>query len=66
MKHTIQISGMSCNNCVKHVTHALERIEGVETVEVSLNPQVAQVVSGENVSLESLKEAIVITGYNVK
>lgn len=32
----LKVSGMSCGNCVKHVTHALQEIDGVEKVDVDL------------------------------
>ncbi len=66
MKHTLEITGMSCNNCVKHVTHALEAVEGVNTVNVSLNPGLAEVEANETVDLSTLKQAVVETGYSVK
>ncbi|NDE52370.1 MAG: copper chaperone [Actinobacteria bacterium] len=32
----LHIAGMSCQNCVKHVTEALRDVQGVDSVEVSL------------------------------
>lgn len=65
MKHRLEISGMSCNNCVKHVTHALEALEGVNEVSVSLNPGIAEVEADDFVELNTLKQAVVETGYTV-
>ncbi len=32
----LKVDNMSCGNCVKHVTHALSAINGINTVEVDL------------------------------
>lgn len=32
----LKVSGMTCGNCVKHVTHALQEMDGVEKVDVDL------------------------------
>lgn len=34
MKKEISIEGMTCQHCVKHVTHALEGIEGITNEEL--------------------------------
>ena len=39
----VGVDGMTCPMCVKHVTKALEETEGVEEVEVTLEPGRAQV-----------------------
>lgn len=36
MKKTIYVEGMSCGHCVKRVENALKSIDGVVSVEVSL------------------------------
>lgn len=66
MKHTLEITGMSCNNCVKHVTHALEAVEGVRAVSVSLNSGLAEVEANETLDINVLKQAVKETGYSVK
>lgn len=65
MKHTVIIEGMSCNNCVKHVTNAISGLEGVSEVAVTLDPQVAVVEADESVSVEAIKKAVEETGYRV-
>ena len=59
----ISIEGMSCNKCVAHVTEALENLDKVSSVEVSLENKLA-IVETEN-SNEELKEAIEEEGYDV-
>jgi len=59
----LKIEGMSCNNCVRHVSEALRAVPGVERVEVSL-AQGQAVVEGE-APLERLIEAVQEEGYTV-
>jgi copper chaperone CopZ len=33
---SFRVTGMSCGNCVRHVTHAAEAVPGVSRVEVDL------------------------------
>ena len=33
---SFRVTGMSCGNCVRHVTHAAEAVPGVRHVEVDL------------------------------
>jgi len=63
MKKKILIEGMSCEHCVGHVKNALEGLEGVTSVEVSLENNYA-IVESTN-SNEELKEAIEEEGYDV-
>ncbi len=34
----LRVTGMTCAMCVQHVTRALERLDGVSKVEVTLSP----------------------------
>lgn len=63
MKKVLLIEGMSCEHCVAHVKEALEGIEGVENVVVSLDENSATVET--EVSDEILKEVIEEEGYDV-
>ena len=65
MEKTIDIEGMSCAHCVKHVTEALNAIDGVKA-EVSLENKNAKVSLLKEVSDDVLKEAVVKAGYEVK
>ena len=64
MRKEIKIEGMSCKHCVMHVTEALEEIDGVKNVKVSLEKQNA-ILEAENVNDEALKKAIEEVGYDV-
>ena len=63
MKKKISIEGMSCEHCVAHVKDALEGIDGVSSIEVSLEGNYATVET--DVNDEILKEAIEEEGYDV-
>ena len=63
MKKELSIEGMMCQNCVKHVTHALEGIPGAADVQVSLEDKKATVYVPASVSDETLKAAVAEAGY---
>ena len=65
MKKELMIEGMMCQNCVKHVTHALEGIPSVTDVQVSLENKKATVNVPESVTDEALKAAVTEAGYEV-
>ena len=65
MKKELSVEGMMCQNCVKHVTHALESVSGASGVEVSLEEKKAVVFVPDSVSDETLKAAITEAGYEV-
>ncbi len=63
----IKIKGMTCNNCVRHVTESLSIIEGVSEVHVSLENNSARVLINNNRTdiLENLHQAIRQAGYDI-
>lgn len=63
MKKKILIEGMSCQHCVGHVKEALEGLDKVTSVEVSLENKWAIVETAN--SDDELKEAIEEEGYDV-
>jgi len=63
---TLNVEGMSCSHCVKAVTQAVTALEGVSGVKVDLEGKTATVdYDADQVSLESIKEAIEEEGYDV-
>ncbi len=66
MTKTIDVTGMMCQNCVKHVTHALEGIDGVSSVEVDLDAGTAICDVVDGVADDILVAAIVDAGYEAK
>lgn len=65
MKKTIGIEGMMCMHCVKHVHDALEKVEGVESVDVSLENKNAVISASESVTDDALRNAVTEAGYEV-
>jgi heavy metal translocating P-type ATPase len=61
MKHTYQISGMSCQGCSKKVSLALNGIEGISAV-VTLMPPEAIVTMEKHVPVETLQQALSAAG----
>ena len=64
MTKTISIEGMMCQHCVKHVTDALNKLEGVSAA-VSLENKNAVCEITGNVTDEQLKAAVTDAGYEV-
>lgn len=59
----IKIEGMMCQHCRAFVEKALSAVDGVETVEVSLENKCAKVTG--TASYEALKKAVIDAGYQV-
>lgn len=63
---TIGVKGMTCMGCVNSVTKALERVQGVERVEVSLDQHQATVsFDASKTDQRALEQAIEDAGYDV-
>ncbi len=58
MKHTYQISGMTCNGCKSHVEKTLNEVEGISDVSVDLANKEAVVQMESHIPIETLKEAL--------
>mgnify|MGYP000860158475 CR=1 FL=1 len=65
MKKKIIVEGMSCGHCVNHVKEALKEIEGVQSADVDLASKTAIISSENNITDESIKDAIEDAGYDV-
>ena len=63
MEKTLHVEGMMCQNCVKHVTKALEGVSGVLGANVSLEEKSATVTLSEDVPDNDLIAAVVEEGY---
>ncbi len=62
----LNVEGMSCSHCVNAVTKAVTALEGVSGVNVDLEGKTVTVdFDADQVSLESIKEAIEEEGYDV-
>ena len=66
MKKEMLVGGMMCANCVRHVKNALEGVEGVSDVNVSLEEGRAVFTVTDAVSDDALTKAVTDEGYEVK
>ncbi len=66
MEKTLVIDGMMCQHCVAHVQSALEKIAGVERVDVQLKKKRAVVTIAEEIANDTFVQAIEEAGYTVK
>ena len=65
MKKTLVIEGMMCMHCQRHVTNALQAVEGVQEVDVNLESKTATVVLASDVADDVLASAVTEQGYTV-
>ena len=66
MGHTtleLNIGGMTCDNCVRHVTEALRGVDGVQGAEVDLEAARAKVIMDDGTPRERLVGAVQAAGY---
>lgn len=63
---TFNISGMTCGGCAASVQKALQAVDGVQSISVSLENQQAVISFDEAiVSVQALSEAIEDAGFDV-
>ena len=60
-KLILEIDGMSCSNCVRHVEAALLDVDGVDVLEV----EVGRAVVDTEVDEDTLRDALEEVGYEV-
>jgi len=65
MKKKLIIEGMTCENCAKHVTEALEEIPGVKEVNVDLDSMSAEVELTYDIDDEEFKFVLDDMGYEL-
>ena len=62
----MKVTGMTCGGCINNVTHALQAIDGVDDVKVSLSAGEATVQYDERrTSPDQLNAAVKGAGYGV-
>lgn len=62
----VEVVGMSCNNCVNHVTAELMELPNVSAVEVELNSGRVRITTTGEVTDAELRNAIDEAGYDVR
>lgn len=61
----IKVEGMSCQHCVNAVTKALEALDGVKNVRVSLEKAQAEYDESQPVDQAAVKAAVEKAGYRL-
>lgn len=60
------VSGMTCGNCVNHVTEEVSEVDGVRNVSVALDGGAMLIESDERIPFDSIIEAVQEAGnYSV-
>lgn len=62
-KLTLEVTGMKCEGCANAVDAALERMEGVRRVEVTLDDGRAELVADDGLAADDLVAAVEEAGY---
>lgn len=65
MTKTIIIEGMSCGHCTARVQKALEALEGISAVTMSLEQKSAEITLDQEISNQLLTQTITDAGYEV-
>jgi len=60
----LSIKGVTCESCVSQVKKALEKVSGVNTAEVSLAKESAEIQANKSVTSAELITAIINAGYS--
>lgn len=58
------VGGMTCDDCIRHVTEALKSVPGVRHADVSLESRSAVVEAAAQVPTDALTAAVRKSGYN--
>jgi len=58
MKHTYHISGMTCNGCRSSVEKKINDVEGVQSAEVNLEKEEAQIAMKRHIEVEEFQAAL--------
>ena len=61
----ISVPTVQCNSCVKTITTALDKVDGVKSVKIDLEKKMAHVnYDAEKVKLNDIEKAITAAGYD--
>ncbi|MGD0918448.1 MAG: copper ion binding protein [Thermodesulfobacteriota bacterium] len=65
MASVLKVKGMSCQHCVMSVTKALNKLEGIQNVQVDLQKGEVRFDNAKAVELNRIEKAIEEAGYQV-
>jgi copper chaperone CopZ len=63
MSQTINVTGMTCQNCVRHVREALEALPGVRSADVDLGSGRVEIAAERALTQQELAAALDEAGY---
>lgn len=62
----LQVDGMSCSSCVRHIDRALRSVDGVRGIEVRLKDRRVVVTHDGSAPVDELVEAVREAGYEAR
>ena len=62
MKQTFKVNDMSCGSCKQTVEKALQEVDGVTSVQVSMSPPEVIIEKADSITLNQLNSALLIAG----
>lgn len=65
MKQRISVTGMTCQNCVRHVREAMASLPGVRSAEVDLGTGAVALEADREVPRDELAAALDEAGYGL-
>jgi copper chaperone len=65
MKKKLIITGMTCNNCAKHVSEAIKELPGVKDVNIDLDDMSAEVELVDDIEDDEFRFVIDDMGYDL-
>lgn len=63
MSQTINVTGMTCQNCVRHVREALQALPGVRSVCIDLGTGRVELAADRTLDPDELRAALDEAGY---
>lgn len=64
-KTELTISGMTCAACVSSITNTLNKLKGIENVDLSLMTKTAVIIHDDEITVDLIKETIEDMGFDV-
>ena len=64
MKYELKIEGMMCMHCQRHMTEALNKMEGVQA-EINLEEKTAYVTADREISMDEFQAVVDEAGYTL-
>lgn len=65
MEKILNVKGMMCANCQKHVHDALLAMDGVSAVDVNLEKGTAKVTASREIPMDDFRSVISEAGYEL-